>query len=134
MTRASRPRENQEQAALTIILPLLPPTANHAWKSNGRGGKLLTDEYTTFRQRVAIEVREVVQHTGWRLPAGRLQLTLLLTFDTNRKCDVDNRIKTSLDSLALALGFDDSRIDRIVIERVGVDLKRPLCEMILEGR
>jgi Holliday junction resolvase RusA-like endonuclease len=119
---------------LTIIVPLLPPTANHAWLPNGRGGKRISPEYDAFRIIVMAEARETARLTGWTLPDGGLQLTLLLTFDTRRKSDIDNRVKCSLDSLALALGFDDSRIDRIVIERVGVDPKRPLTEMILEGR
>jgi Holliday junction resolvase RusA-like endonuclease len=136
--RATLPRRSEESdgqmATLTVIVPILPPTANHMYKPNGRGGKLLTDEAITFRAEIAVEVREVVRLTGWRMPAGPLQLTLLLTFGTRaRRLDIDNRIKSAQDALALALGFDDSRIDRIVIERVGVDPKRPLCEMILEG-
>ena len=80
------------------------------------------------------EARETARLTGWQVPSGRLQLTMLLTFGTRAtRVDIDNRIKTGLDALALALGFDDSRVDRIVIERVGVDPKRPLCEMILEA-
>lgn len=120
--------------ALIIIVPLLPPTINHAYRPNGRGGKLLTDELITFRQEVATEARDVVRLTGWTLPDARLQLTLLLTFGTAaRRVDIDNRVKTALDALALALGFDDSLVDRIVIERVGIDKGRPLCEMVLEA-
>lgn len=46
---------------------------------------------------------------------------------------IDNRAKSAIDALALALGFDDSRVEDIRIRRVGVDPKRPLCEMILEA-
>ena len=120
--------------ALTVIVPILPPTINHAYRPNGRGGKVLTGEHITFREEVAIEARRLARLCGWALPDGRLQLTMLLTFGTRRaRVDIDNRVKTGLDALALALGFDDSRVDRIVIERVGVDPKRPLCEMILEA-
>lgn len=121
-------------SALTVIVPILPPSANHAYRPNGRGGKLLTDEHTAFRLYVMAEARATARLCGWVLPGGRLQLTMRLTFGTQRaRVDIDNRIKTGLDALALALGFDDSRVDRIVIERVGVDPKRPLCEMILEA-
>lgn len=121
-------------APLTVIVPLLPPTVNHMYKTNGKGGKFLSDEAVTFRAEIALEARQTAQLTGWRLPDGPLQLTLLLTYGSKCKTDIDNRCKSALDALALALGFDDSRIDRIVIERVGVDPKRPLTEMILEGR
>lgn len=122
------------QTKLTVIVPILPPTINHAYRPNGRGGRLLTDELITFRGWVMIEAHTTMRRTGWQLPTGRLQLTMLLTFGTHRKrVDIDNRIKCGLDALALALGFDDSRVDRIIIERIGVDPKRPLCEMILEG-
>jgi hypothetical protein len=36
--------------------------------------------------------------------------------------------------LAIALGFDDTRIDRLVVERVGIDKGKPLCEMVLMSR
>ncbi len=118
--------------ALIVIVPLLPPSANHAWVSNGRGGKVLSDEYLTFRQELSVEARQTARLTGWTLPDGPLQLTMLLTFGSHRKADIDNRIKTGLDSLAVALGFDDARVGRIVIERAGVEPGRPLCELILE--
>lgn len=41
------------------------------------------------------------------------------------------RAKSAIDAVALALGFDDQRIDRVVIERAGYEARRPLCEMIV---
>lgn len=121
------------RGVLTVIVPILPPTVNHMYRSNGRGGKVLTDQAQAFRKLVACEARTTARLTGWRLPAGALRLDLLLTFGDSRRCDVDNRIKAAIDALALALGFDDARIDEILIRRVGIDPKRPLCEMVLSG-
>jgi Holliday junction resolvase RusA-like endonuclease len=56
-----------------------------------------------------------------------------LTFGDKRNQDIDNRIKSALDALALALGFDDNCIDRIVIERAGYARGCPRCELILEA-
>lgn len=121
------------RGALIVIVPILPPTVNHMYRSNGRGGKVLTDQAQAFRKLVACEARTTARLTGWHLPAGALRLELLLTFGDSRRCDVDNRAKAALDALALALGFDDARVDEILIRRVGIDPKRPLCEMALSG-
>jgi Holliday junction resolvase RusA-like endonuclease len=91
-----------------ITLPLLPPSINHMYRSIGGARKALTDEALTFRHEVAIAVR------GRVLPAGELACTVRLTFGRKpgrtRRVDADNRIKALADALALALGFDDSRI------------------------
>lgn len=118
---------------LTVILTILPPSVNHMYLSNGRGGKRLTDEAQSFRDIAAVEIRTTANMTGWRVPAGGLRFTLLLTFADRKRADIDNRIKAALDSIALALGFDDTRVEEIIVRRVGIDPKRPLCEMILEG-
>lgn len=116
---------------LIVIVPLLPPSVNHMYAANRDGGKRLTQEALTFRQSVAAEARSTVNLTGWRVPDGRLKLAIKLTFGSYARCDIDNRAKSAIDALALALAFDDARIDRVVIERVGVDPRRPLCELIL---
>jgi Holliday junction resolvase RusA-like endonuclease len=91
-----------------ITLPLLPPSINHMYRSIGGARKALTDEALTFRHEVAIAVR------GRRAPEGLLACTVQLTFGSKRRgshrLDADNRIKALADALALALGFDDSRI------------------------
>ncbi len=125
--------------ALTVIVPLLPPTVNHLYvavprtrKGGGRYmGKELSPAAVLFRDMAMHEAREVARLTGWQLPEGRLKIALKLTFGDLRNQDIDNRAKAGIDAVALALGFDDSRIDRVVIERVGYEKGRPLCEIIL---
>jgi Holliday junction resolvase RusA-like endonuclease len=94
--------------SVQLALPLLPPSMNHMYRPNGRGGKLLTDEAVTFREEVAVALR------GRGAPAGLLACTVRLTFGRRsgrtRRVDADNRIKALADALALALGFDDSQI------------------------
>jgi Holliday junction resolvase RusA-like endonuclease len=122
---------HHEESELCIIVPMLPPTVNHCYRPNGRGGRILTDEAQTFRQVVALEIRDMLMRTGWQLPAGRLEFELKLTYGTRARTDIDNRAKSAIDAVALALGFDDQRIDRVVIERAGYEARRPLCEMIV---
>ncbi len=119
---------------LIIIVPVLPPTINHMYKSIGKGRKALTDEVLAFRQEVSAEARSSARMTGWRIPDGPLEFHLYITYGSNRRTDVDNRIKSSLDALAIAIGFDDARVDRIVAERVGYEKGKPLCEMVLMSK
>lgn len=118
---------------LTVIVPILPPTVNHMYAPNGRGGRVLTADAKAFRDQAGREAQTTAQYTGWQLPAGPLAITILLTFGDRRRTDIDNRAKAAIDALALALGFDDSRIDEILIRRIGVERGRPLCEMVLRA-
>lgn len=119
---------------LTIIVPMLPPSVNHMYRPNGKGGKILTDEAKTFRELVCYEARSTANAQGWKVPLAPLSLTILLTYGDDRRNDLDNRVKAAQDALSLALGFDDRRIDALTIRRVGVEKCRPLCEMILEAQ
>lgn len=117
---------------LTIIIPALPPTVNHMYAANKHGGKRLTDEAKAFREAVAEELADVCRLTRWRYVAGvPLSLTLFLTFGTHARQDGDNRLKAAADALALALGFDDRCIAAYHVYTLGVDPRRPLCEMRL---
>ena len=116
-------------APVRLWVAALPPTVNHMYVNNGRGGKVLGDGALLFRQLVAV----ACQLGGYsEAPAGDLALTVRLVFPDKRRCDLDNRLKAAQDALALALGFDDSRITRVVAERAGYDKGRPACELLLE--
>jgi Holliday junction resolvase RusA-like endonuclease len=118
--------------ALTVAVGMLPPTVNHQYITRAGGGKALTREAATFRRLVGSLCRTAVREAGWSYPEGaRLELEIRLTFPNRKNQDIDNRVKAALDALALALGFNDSCVDRIVVERVGVVRNRPLCEMVL---
>jgi Holliday junction resolvase RusA-like endonuclease len=116
---------------LTVIVPMLPPSVNHMYLANRKGGKRLSDEALTFRALVDKEIRDITVDTGCRLPDGPLEFRVYLTFENRRNADIDNRLKAAVDAVALALGFNDARIDRIVAERAGVEKGKPLCEMVL---
>lgn len=115
---------------LTIILDVLPPSVNHMYRTSKRGAKYLTEEAQLFRDMAIVEARAAAGRAGWHAP-DRIAFHLRITFPNNRQTDIDNRIKSALDACALALGFNDSRVDCVIAERVGVVKGRPGCEMIL---
>lgn len=91
--------------SVRLELDMLPPSLNHMYRPTHRGGKALTDEALTFRGLVALELR------GQSVPADvPLVLSFWFTFGNKRRSDGDNRLKALQDAIALALGFDDSRI------------------------
>ena len=116
---------------ITIVVPALPPTVNHMYVALRGGKKALSEQTALFRKLVWAEVL----HTPERpcLPDGPLALTVRLIYGTKRRQDLDNRLKSAIDAVALALRFDDCRIARITAECAGYDRGRPLCEMTLDA-
>lgn len=115
---------------LTITLDMLPPSVNHMYKTGKGGARFLTDEAVTFRELAIIQARAAAGRAGWQAPE-RLAFHLRLTFPNRRQMDIDNRIKSALDACALALDFNDSRVDCVIAERVGIRPGRPECQMII---
>lgn len=114
---------------ITVTVAALPPTANHMYITRKGGGKALSAEAEVFRALVLAQVSA----TRPSVPDGPLALTVRLWFGDKRRCDVDNRLKSCIDALALALHFDDSRIHEIHAYREGCEPGRPRCELVLEG-
>lgn len=121
-------REGQSRQIVRLVLPGLPPTVNHMYVGTRGGGKALSAAALAYRKEVWAACG-----VGPRVPAeGALALTLRLTYGDRRRTDIDNRVKAALDALAAALGFDDSRVGRLVVERAGYVRGRPACELVLE--
>jgi Holliday junction resolvase RusA-like endonuclease len=115
---------------LTITLDVLPPSVNHMYKTSRGGARYLTPEAVLFRDLAIIQTRAAARRAGWQAPE-RIAFHLRLTFPNKRTTDIDNRIKAALDACALALDFNDSRVDCVIAERVGVVAGQPSCQMIL---
>jgi crossover junction endodeoxyribonuclease RusA len=97
-----------------------PPSVNTYWRrGRTRGGKPITylsAKAKQFRDEVCI----CVPHC--EAMSGRLAVHIELTAPSRRKFDVDNFAKSTLDALAHAGVFhDDEQIDRLVVERLGVE-------------
>ena len=114
---------------MKLTIPF-PPSANHIWRE-GRGRTFRSTEYKTF-----------VQHVGWlwlqAVPplwsqTERYAVAIELIYDSNRRYDVDNRVKPILDALTKAGAWkDDSQVDAILVVRGEIDKDRPRAQVTIE--
>jgi crossover junction endodeoxyribonuclease RusA len=122
---------------LTLTIPV-PPSLNNAY-ATFKGRRLLSREGRAFKEGVSTAVvlvqrRRIVSDLGtWKYAKGdRLSLTMFVHFRDNRRRDLDNLPKLVSDSLASALGFDDSAVDVLHVERKENDKSNPRCVVTLE--
>lgn len=95
-----------------------PPSVNHYWRHVGHK-TLISAAGRAYRTNVQADV--LAAHGLLRL-AGRLGVTIKATMPDKRRRDVDNLPKAVLDALTHAqVWLDDSQIDRLTIERCGVE-------------
>lgn len=121
--------EARVSAPIIVAIAALPPSVNHMYVTCKGGRKALGPQAEAFRKLVLEQVSEARP----AVPCGPLKLVVRLWFGDRRKSDLDNRLKSCIDALAIALRFDDSRIHRIEAIRAGCDPGRPRCELVLEA-
>lgn len=116
---------------LTLTLPM-PPTTNLLYATvNGR--RVLSKAGREYKEQAGWQVLIAAKQAGLRIrPNDRMSLTLLAWFGDNRRRDLSNIIKVLEDSVAEALGFDDTRIDILHVERAGIDHSNPCVAVTLE--
>lgn len=115
---------------LSFTLPL-GVSVNHMYVVTSHGVHL-SDDARRFKKEATLIARNAAQLAGWVYPTGAgLSLSLALYMPSNRRADISNLIKATEDSIADALGFDDQCIQRILVERMGVDKQNPRCEVLL---
>lgn len=108
---------------MAIVLPY-PPSIN-SYYATFKGRRILSRKGRQYRLDVAAAV-------GLRKPhSGRLSISIRMYPPDRRKRDVDNILKSVLDSLGHAGVYgDDSQIDRLEIIRCEVDPPGRLCVWI----
>ncbi len=107
----------------TLELPF-PPTSNHAYATvTTRGGarrvkSAAARNYALLAQILTKRVHPIPPFTT----TDRIAITITLHPPDARRFDIANREKILVDAISRALGFDDSQVDRITIERMPPDL------------
>ncbi len=128
-----------EEVILHVVVPFLPPTSNHCYFTNRFGGRTKTKEADAFQKRLVQEVTgphlaSLAQlNTTYKDSVFRVHYKLYFPFEEifNRswgkksgaesrykKMDAENRLKLLTDSFAKAIGIDDSRFWRTVIDKM----------------
>lgn len=98
---------------ITLTLPW-PPSANVYYR-NVAGKTLISAEGRAYRKAVADQV--LIQR-GAKLLAGRLHVSIDAHVPDKRRRDLDNLLKSVLDSMTHAgCWLDDSQIDALMITR-----------------
>ena len=124
-------------AILTLIVPV-PPSLNNAYtRGHGHGRRVLTAQGRDYKATVAeLLLCRAQPSGGFELAIGRedarIGLALRLYFPNRQRRDISNCVKLLEDSLAETLGFDDCRVDRLLVERTGIDKTNPRCEVTIE--
>lgn len=112
----------------------MPPSLNSAYRNVARVGRVKT------RSAIAWGQESILRLSQQGIGIGRLspyqppyKVTLELFFKDKRICDIANREKLPID-LLVAQGVieDDSKIDEMVIRRMGIDRENPRIEICIE--
>ena len=112
---------------MTITLPL-PPTANNYYRGGGKGdrGRYVTTEGRLYREKARDLARgqRVAKFYGEIAVSG-------VVYMARRGCDLDNRIKPTLDALKGIAWTDDRQVARLAFTRE-LDPRNPRVVLTIE--
>lgn len=92
-----------------------PPSVNHYWVHRQRG-TFVSAFGTAYRQEVWVEFKK--KYPGFKPLTGRLQVHIVASPPDERRRDLDNILKSLLDSMKHAGVYeDDSQIDGLQVYR-----------------
>ena len=97
-----------------------PPAELFPNRKNGKHWAATHVIKTTYRHLCGWLTKEQLSKTGWKTPAGEIELHLTFVMPDRRWRDADNCLaaaKAGLDGFADALGVDDRNFQPLVIRR-----------------
>lgn len=100
--------ESSRRPDRLVISAPLPPSSNHIYANNARGGRVLTKEAREYKHEV--EQVMMTQRAKKRCPEPPFVLSLHLRLPDARRADASNRCKVLEDAIFEQLGYDDSLV------------------------
>ena len=122
-----QPTAHNAVSRLTYTLPW-PPSVNRYWRTpSGASHPIVSEEGRRYRKTVG---QIVMANGAKKMAPGRYGVQVKAYPGDNRRRDLDNLLKATLDSLEDAgVWADDAMIDQIGIERVWMAPKRGEIEV-----
>lgn len=110
----------------------IPPSVNHAYENNGRGGRILTQAAKDWKEEAYYVALQAKNKAGWRIPgkAEKLILALWVFWPDKRKRDTHNLHKLIADAFEGVL-YENDRQVLIRDMDFAVDRQRPRVEVEL---
>lgn len=91
--------------SLTIVVPGLPPSVNHAFVQHRQGGRGLKDEAKEYQEWARLAALEAAQ--GWKWNGSWLRLAFKWYVPDSRMRDSSNVVKVLEDGIAQGIGVND---------------------------
>ena len=101
-----------ESDAQSFTIPNVSPSVNACYRASGR--RVYKSKRLREYEQEMLEYFETHDH---RLMTGRLKLEVSVFFRTNRKRDLDNILKSLIDSLEGRLFENDEQIYELVVRK-----------------
>ena len=103
-----------EVDCINLVLPFLPPSVNACFRSY-KGRVIKSAKLKLFEQQMIQHFAEMV---GLRLMEGKLKLTVVFHLPNKRNIDIDNLLKSLLDSLEGVVFENDREIYEINASKI----------------
>lgn len=100
---------NSMQEPISLEISIKPLSINAMYRTF-RGRTILSEEGREFKRNMAAQLEKA---KSVRKLTGSIRLSAIFSFDDNRRRDVDNYAKATLDSLIGVLFDDDSQISEL---------------------
>ena len=104
-----------QSAVLVVAVPALPPGNNHMYCHTRDGRHFLTAAAQTWLKLAALMTIRCKSAYCWRDPGGEFEVHI---WHSDQRKDIDAPIKIVLDGVFKALGLNDHRINRLIVERI----------------
>lgn len=117
---------------LVVLVPVDPKTLSV--NKHFRNRSVMHPTTRASAEKIEKAVRAEIDRTGWLVPVGPIGISIVATF-ADRRGDLDNHEKYTVDAVARAAKFDDAKLAELhLFRRLGEpSLEITVYETVLPG-